>query len=392
VTGQLPRKNSLNITIVCGKPAEDAVLSRELVLVKSTLLYSDRITLASPSAAIFSSYTRVIRGSTAERLSFVARIADELGTDSPSPEAYREVVRNRAAIDSYQALTQKEHPSPEDESRLEELESTLLPWLDRLEQNTFDMMGRAGLGELGIAMTDGLLEVDNLYAMEASLAGLDEHEVVAAAFRGRIVNSLSDPGTLPLFDSEASRLAAELAERGFIAQASPPHSLDPGVAASLLAGLPGLPDLPMDEVLSIRDKTGDSRRRFQSAVRSAAAAIEGAPWEVDFKREAQRIHDLHVAPALAELEESLHDRSVMRIVRRVATAPSVVPAAVVFGAQAFAGPVEQAALYGLGSLVVSALVQELKDLSKLRTTARRNGFFLLHEVQERLKKNPGGRR
>lgn len=72
------------------------------------------------------------------------------------------------------------------------------------------------------------------------------------------------------------------------------------------------------------------------------------------------------------------------VAKRVLLDPTVVPAALAFGAQAMAGSVGSALLCGLGAKLLTALLNEGRLRSRIQSETRGNRFFLLFDVREEL--------
>lgn len=78
-------------------------------------------------------------------------------------------------------------------------------------------------------------------------------------------------------------------------------------AAALMAQLPTFPQATVDEVLDIRAELAAPLRQFRSAMVEVSKDFTSEAWEADFDDEVQNARVESVAPAISEIEASVHD-------------------------------------------------------------------------------------
>jgi hypothetical protein len=388
----LPEKRSgpLEVAIVAAAEAPgDASLVHESRLVKAALLYADTISLASPAAAMLTYFTKGAVGDFKTRV----RIAAHLLADGPPPpptEADARYVRElRVKIAEYEELQQVSAWTPDQFRRNAQLEHDLERMLQRVQVNMMNTLMTTRVDELGLAMSAGVLTIDDLGARDDLGPGEALDVVVARQYRDFMAKVTSDDATvLPLFDSQSSQLAREFAESGRVARSVVRDAREAALGRASLGSLPGMPDVPMETMLEIRDKTADSRVRLQAAIAEAAETLSAAAWDDAFDRELRHVHRAVIAPALADIQAAVDDGKVKRVLERIGTGRGVLAATVTLGVTAATGMGEltAGAMVGGVAAVADALVSERRRSRKREEKMAKNGFLLVYQAGEQLTK------
>lgn len=352
-------------------------------MVKAALLYADDVVLASPHTALLLKFNRVVQGSFDQQLRFVADVVDSSSVPPPTAEMGQYISRGRDLIREYLSLRAFGPLDGRTLLRIRELRPSLQEFLQRTQANYVQYLSASGVDELGIALGAGLLQIHDLAGLRPG--PLPAVEDLTAGFFDFIAGCFNPSAMrVPLFDATTSIIARDMMARGTVEQVSLIDGTEVALAASWLGDLPGLPEVPMEVLLEIRDRIQDSRTRFRGAVAAAAADVSGAAFDPPFGGECERLYRELVAPAVREVEDRLSDRSVTSLLKKVVLDPSVVPAALAFGFQAMAGSLERALLCGLGAKVVTALLKERQRRSQADSEARSNEFFLIYDAREQL--------
>jgi hypothetical protein len=362
-------------------------------MVKTALLYADKVTLVSIAAALYTFYDEVIGRSLQVR---AVMVRDAIAHAGPTNVVEMEIaVRIKTVVDEYLALQAKLFWTPVEFARNAQLEVQLEKELERIRGNMFDVMTTTKAGELGIAFSEGLLVIADLGAKDAADLGTIGRKSISSRYIGFVDTVLSPESTLlPVMDATSSQLARELVSKRGATSPVVRDAREAAIAAALLGDLPGIGEVPMETLLEIREKTADSRVRFREAIGAASADLEGAPWDSGFEKTLRQVYRQHVEPARLEIQASFDDRKVGNILRRLATAPGVLPAAAMIGASHALDlrVMTATALVGEAPAIVSALTAELRHKRMVRKEAEHNGLFMLFDMKRRLSKASRKRR
>lgn len=226
---------------------------------------------------------------------------------------------------------------------------------------------KAGILSIDLLNAERSFEVEDVDAIlkDTLVALLDA--VVAVAAGGR--------ATYPLFDDRAASVIEAMRRR--------PVTPGPaGVSQALIATLDSFPMASMDVVLDVRERLRPAATRFRAAMVKAAGELDESHPAEDLAVLVEDLRLREVAPAMAEIEESLHELGARDALLRgwptVAAGTLGVAAAAAMKAPELAQYVPVAA--GLS-------VAFTGEIAKRRETFRgieRRPLFLLHAAERYL--------
>ena len=382
----MTRFSSLEVAVAASPPKRiDISLAHESRLVKSALVYADRVNLASLATGLHAYYESMRHEDLAKMVLVVRQVLGLLEPESVDDRRF--LVPLLAQFDEFLALQPESNLTHSEVARRSELEREIAPRMQVVREQMFDPVVEARSRDLNLAVDEGLLHIVNLGAEAAMAGGQLATEDITTNYL-EYVGGCLDPGknTLPLFDVRSSELAQELTRLGLITPAVVRDAREAAVAAALVGDLPGFHDMPMDAVLTIRDITSDCRTAFRAAVAAASRELPEPPWEPGFARDLDHVYRAYVDPAQRQIAAAFEDRKVTGILKRFAAAPGVLPAAVSVGVTAGFDFIMAAAGALLGTAVINALTRELRYQADSRKSAAENGFFLLYQARSAIER------
>lgn len=180
-------------------PTAGGGLEKDVQYVKAALLYADRVTLSSPSAAMLTSIMGVAKLRPRERIEFMRDVIPIMNTTSDSAQ----IVKFLGDIS--RAMKKRRPWEPENE-----VVSQFKPVLEECwKQVTAGMMElghRFGIFELAAPLESGVLDI-------VPLESWNDTDRVVQTYFNRLVRDCGDPATIPLIDeSSADLLGAALRE------------------------------------------------------------------------------------------------------------------------------------------------------------------------------------
>lgn len=301
---------SLHITIVAGSIYRDGALdlSQETRLVKSALLYADRVTLANPQVMIIASMAGVISGDLELKRAAVLGMMDVL----PDGAATREV---------YEELRRKKRKSVREMLVLRGLVERLDRGVGQAVGQVGSMLDEAGAGELDEALRAGVVDLTHL-GLNESDAGMDKVTLWLADLIAELVAGSSP--RYPMFDDAADGLLATMIREGKAPGAQLGHATPAALTSRHVGWLDAFPDAPMNAVLEARETLRAPLVRFRGAIADMQVELETMALDETFERAVQDMYERLVAPALQELEDvaeqlhigSLLDRDMLTADRR----------------------------------------------------------------------------
>lgn len=389
--------STLEIAVAVGPDAKSpgTSLPRELAMVKASLLYADKVTLASVPVALHLYFHLAATGDFLERAVLIHRMLQD-PPPPPDEASARLVVELRSQLSEFLALQNKLAWSTDGQEflRSERLKMSLSTLFERLEGALEEPLA-SHYAEFDAPVREGVLRISDLGVRHAPHSPFPVEDIITQYYRRFIVDyALSPSGAaLPMFDGPTWQWVQAVSTQPSAESAVTRDAREAALAYRLLGGLPSIPGASMDVVLEVREEIADSRAQFRAAVSAAAAELHSAPGDPDFERDFERVQRAIVGPAIGQVEAQIGDRKVAAILGRLATARNVLPAGVAFGV-ALASGLDQvmATTISAGVVGVNALTAELRHQRASHNAERHNGFYMLYDTQRRIQRGTRRRR
>jgi len=355
---QESKLGGLHVTVIA-LGMDGLSLSRETEMAKAALLYADKVTIASPNAALLAAMASLTVGDKRQRMQTLSQLASVL----PDGEAIPQVVEH---------LLAQKHPSREELLMLRQLESSVA----QLEAVIETQLAEAGAGELSLAIASGLVDID--------LLGLDEvrevrdFDVVIERVVSLIETTVSrSSNSHPLFDGSSGDLLGAMLNEGKIKDAALGSARKISIASTLIASLEAFPNASMDVILDVRERLGDALIRFRVAVDDLSRETREVPSGPAFEAEVRRLYRVKVEPRMLEIRELLSELRAVPTLARVASA-GVLPGALAFVVGAGLGAADWVKLASIGGTASAAAAKEYLKRRDVQSSARRNEFYFLY--------------
>lgn len=291
------RTPQMNIT-VAASPDSNAGLSNDIRLLKAALLYADTVSLCSPTASWYLSRLRFNDlTDERERFEFVLR-------DSNLDERERALVLR--IFEHYVALRHKKDRTSAENAQLEEMRKRFAEVWGFIGGDVTADAREAGMSELEPLIQRGLVTLLPItFDMRLDFAGEYLRTVGEAVISGT---------TYPLFDPSIGFLVQAAIQDGLISP-SPlqvKHSRMSMLSGDILQRLPQFEQATFDEIVQIRSELAAPLARFRGAVLGYSNEMQTAPWEADFRLEAEHVFVEKIRPAVLDIEEAAKDNSLAR--------------------------------------------------------------------------------
>ncbi|WP_420455529.1 hypothetical protein [Rubrivirga sp.] len=295
----------MDLTVGVGPPrsALPPDLDVGVPLVKAALLYGDRVTLCSPAASLLVRLRDHTPTGVAARLDVLAGLADDLGLDD-APARLAAVAGSRH-VDR------------------DVVRATVDGWWRRYRRLLAEAVVESGLDALAPAVAAGRLTVETL-GVGAVARPSDFAEAAAETYAAVVADAVARGHTTPLLDGPTADALRDAVAEGRVGVSEPRahRARDGGLAGHVLQTLPLFDRATVAEVLDIRADLDPALARFRAAVDEFAAEVASAAWDPDFAVEADRVYRQRVAPAVAEIEDSVSSVGYLReLVTRYAERP-----------------------------------------------------------------------
>ena len=365
----------MRVTVAALSGTSDIDIRHETQLVKSALLYADRVTLASLEALMLASIASFASADPSGRAAFVAGFVGDL---------------NEASAKQYGELRQRRDLSPQERRLLKLMDKKIAEASDEMSATVEELLANAGAGELGSAIQAGLVDIHDLSAAEESDLSPSAIDLTVNRMTELLRESVSGSAeTFPLFDDGAGNMLRAMVEEGKLADAHKPRAVEAGIAGRLIGGLEAFPHAEMDVILDVRERLRDPLVRFRAALGRASTEFASAAWDEGFAREVDDLYRREVAPALLEINDGLNELGVRPTLLRLTSSKEALIATAATLGLAAAGGVGHSELPqllysapGAGAIAVS--VGEARQRRKIRGEAQQNAFYFLYQANRNL--------
>jgi hypothetical protein len=396
-----PGKKDFHITVGV-QPTNDLNLDKEIRMLKSAILYADKVKLYSPKVPSILAIARFENFSESLQLEFFEKILPYLSSKdkaqklSLSLNQYREIV-GKQKLDIHEIQLKNEFEKMLKQS-----------WKD-ITNTTNKFVENSQMDQINSAIKAGILELHEFKSSDRDTAALNlmiEGAAAAMKTKGGAPNkeqdkswisefvedlseSVSNDSTYPLLDDDTGKLIHPgVGNTSSIIRLDREKQTE--LASYLLEQLPLFDNASVSEILDIRKELDKPLTNFRSAVTKFSEEIKSAPWGDDFPTEAEKIYIKDVKPAMLEIEESVQSNKFLRtLVKKLMEKPIVLPAssAVSLAISQFSSlPKELATSLGVGIASASLIYEAYEEWAKKNKVTEQNQLYFYHSVGKRLKK------
>ena len=307
-------------------------LEGDVALVKSALLYADRVELISPGAAM-------LEASSAIADSGLSGLLDVLETLDPAtraamgapefPPNLRQMIAGIYALDSIsdtqlRIVTGGVGLTREQRATMHTLVTNGNRVVEEYRRATEDMLSASGADQLRPAVDAGILVLNP--------AGLgSSHATVAAAvdaaqsrimrsdeslerFIALVLERMSDPRKHLMLDDLLGSIVTGLIDEGLadLSQPSARGAVRAAVGSGVIARLPIFPDLQVQDVLDLRSDLDMYLGRYRRAVADLSQHVAAGPFTDEVRADIDAVMRNHVTPALDDIRDEFASHSLSR--------------------------------------------------------------------------------
>lgn len=282
----------LHITVGVS-PSGELDVSHEVQIVKSALLYADKVKLISFTT--FALYGMVVLGrfDHEQQIEFLQSLIPSL---SESEYESKETLRK---FNKYKLFRKRKNHSGYEKKYIAQIERELNKQWKEVEAIAIEQAIKAGAGELLEPLNKGLLEIHPFQT--------DDLDKMAHEYYDSLMKSISDGSTFPLFDTKSGDLVRASLQEGLftVPDVDKMRSKHCALAANLFERLPLFESASIGEILDIRSELQKPLHNFRSAMIKMSDDMKSCSWEEDFVKEAELIFYENVKPSVLEIEEAV---------------------------------------------------------------------------------------
>lgn len=279
-------------------------IEQDMIYIKSALLYSDTITLASPVASLYFQLTDNANDRNEKSLyHLIEKVIPLCQKADPelcvNIEDVYEELGELIRSGQYNSLPMNIRYS---------IKKTLQEFSNMIKEVMTQNLGKENCETLKRLIK---LKKVRLYKFQNSINNDDDY---AIEFYDVLKKSVCDKKTFPLFDKLSNDLIKAAINDGIITlndinEFGTKHAK---LANELIITLPSFEYATVDEILDIRKELNNPLVRFRNKLLSFDNEIQSMPWDDDFRLECMKLYQQEVAPAILEIDELTRESSFLK--------------------------------------------------------------------------------
>lgn len=351
--------------------AQRISLETELRMVRSALLYADRVELIAPSVSMVWALRPLADVSDDNVLRRIASLDPRtfvaLGMPATHVTEAKKMMRRAA----------RQRPGS---AFREQMEREWLPVVGAMREQANLALTADDAATFDLALKSGALVI---HGEKFTYDGDTDEQV--DWFIGQIEAGLADPSSALMLDSFTAERVRQEKALSFSGEGTAARSRRATLGTGLIERLPAFPDAPMALVLEARDELEEGRAKYRSATKTLAATLESHALEETLPHEIDEVWNDEVRPALESLDKSVSATQLARETAKAVVAGKVSPSAVVVGVGSLAtGVLPAVSTPALEAGVAGIAFQALATVVKARSERRKHDLVYLADLQRRL--------
>jgi hypothetical protein len=378
-------------------------MEHDLRLLRTALLYADKVKLCSYSA----SYLYALYGYATSPDGFL----DAMEAGALLIRDHTKKAIELQKIEYYRRLLRKKRRSREELVALSQLRIRGAALQNQLKEQYPTLTNRADFEGMRSAVRSNILDLHAYQYLSFEALAQEKHKEEDLAklaiepptsnedaykeFVEVLSEVLKNTSTYPLFDDNAGLLAAKGLDESpagispiRLAQAK--HS---ATAANMLERLPDFGLTPIDSILDIRKELRPYLVNFRGGIKTYSNRIQSAPWSRDFAPEADEVFVAEVYPAFLALEDSIKSsKSILKElkdVKALAKHATSASAAAAFGwfIEDYASlPVYIRMAFGLSASISATLLQWALNALNDTPEVKRNALYFYYRLRDKVER------
>jgi hypothetical protein len=281
---------------VGSSPSYGINLDGDLRMVKSALLYADRVKLCSITSSMMLTLVSLKESAQKQHLEMLEVLIPPMCEDK---DQARELVEQ---LHRYRQIGYGKNPTKQELLQRAKVQPRLAQMVSSLKGIAERLLREAGMDSLIHAVETGLLELHTFRAGDTWAT-----ESMVSEFVEVLSAAISNGSTYPLFDDQTGNLV-KLGVRGgqiAVSEAGVSRGKHCGLAARLLERLPLFDEASISEILDIRRELEIPLIRFRSKMIEFSGKIKTAAWDEDFSFEAEQVFQRDIEPTILDIEEAV---------------------------------------------------------------------------------------
>jgi len=284
------------ISSIITSPQTGVSLEKELELLKSAYLFSDKISITSPSITSILMILRLANLTEKEKIEYLIGMTEV----DPSLKGHE----YQKAIKHKNYLERKKFKSKDEVVELGKIKHHLTNMDKYFEEWGSKLFLESGMPEFIHLIEDGIIELNHVDVNEFESS-------MAQQILDQTVELISTDGIYPLFD----RLTEDLAD-AFMRENNlhnPNLNLKESfIGKEFVLSLPNIETLTFEDISNLKGELQTEFDRFRGLIFNSAKEIEGIPYSTDNRSRIEKTLKYEISPQLTELQSSIENNKFVK--------------------------------------------------------------------------------
>ena len=291
-------------------------LRHDTELVKTALLYADKIKLCSPFSSVIDQIRSISSVMASSSFESKTQAIWDLGKMIDLSEG------DIAALTAFSKLAVlRKHPTPNEIIRKRLLAKEFDKFWQDFETSDFRLPEGHFITQFLKVSRRGYLDFHRFHTGKPST----EPGQALSQFTELIRSTIKDESTYPLFDDQTGLLITIDIMKGELSvpKSTSTRSKQIGLVSKLFERLPQFELATLDEILDIRTDLDKYLTRFRSAIIKYSDSIAAAQWDAEFSHDTEQVFLKDVAPIIKDIEDQTRSNNYLaKLTKRYADQPA----------------------------------------------------------------------
>lgn len=289
-------------------------IKHDLDLIKSCLLYADKISVCSPLGNLFISLNTIREHATNTTFEEKIKVFDNI--------LKHNFARSEVAIflDSINQFKNVKHKTKELIIAKKKLEKEIERVWNEFRNKNFEFIEGDNINLILSLFEKKIL---GYYFFEIKNTE-NTREELAFQFEKYLTQSIFDPYSHVLLDDFSGKFISELHSSGnhIISEIDKKRANEVALASNLFERLPSFDLATIDELLDIKKELNKYLVDFRSGIIKLNENINSSQWDIDFKKEVEYLFRKEIEPSILGVEEEIKSNNYLsKLMSRIADKP-----------------------------------------------------------------------
>lgn len=292
---------SEELKIIVGTyPTMDLNLKSELNLIKTGILYGDKVVFHNFKYDMFDKIYSLLNAPKEKRFDVMENVLPVF-KDTAGIKDFLDILKITRERFEKKHLSNDEYIS---KTKLYKQLDSLWP---EVQNNIASMFPDTEIKEIYLAIKSNLVEIESYDSNE-------EGKILSKLFVKNLTSSLSESNSYPLFDFDTSDLIKYVIEENKVkvSNSNLMRGNELKFISKLFEKLPLFEEASIDEIIDIKKELQKPLIRFRSGIKEISSRVKDVFWNKEFSSDIHELIIKEIEPSILEIEELLNENSYLK--------------------------------------------------------------------------------